>query len=331
MRRESRRIRVLRSCASGAGLGLLLALVSLSVVARVSAAAPATAEESAMLSLTAPPGSLVGPGTGLEMFWTIANRTDVARSVTLEFTSSRSWPLARHSRGIAVPPNDSTSFLMPFSVPDTAAAGQVSIFARVHLDADPTPLDSCASVLSILNAPQAAVPVEIAADFVRLEWSGWLDWRDTGIVEVSRDDQGWYPDGLIAADEQRRCAFEDREVKPGSTVGYRLRAMVNGMAMVSAVTTVHVPTLTPFAIAGLRPNPSHAAPAVAFTLSERTAIRLEVYDLAGRRVWESDLGVLAPGPHLQAIEPNGLLRSGVYLFRLTSGARSVSASGVIAR
>jgi hypothetical protein len=70
---------------------------------------------------------------------------------------------------------------------------------------------------------------------------------------------------------------------------------------------------------------------VAFTLSERTATRLEVFDLAGRRVWESDLGVLAPGPHLQAIEPNSALRSGVYVFRLTSGARSASVSGIITR
>jgi len=322
---------LLRAPWSGAEFGLLLALLSLLMVHRVSAAAPATPEGVPALSLTAPPGGLVGPGSGLEMIWTITNRSDVARNVTLEITSSRSWPRARTVTGLAVPPNDSKGFVVPFSLPDTAAAGQVSVFARVHLDADATPLDSCASVLSVLNAPQAAVPVEIAADLVRLEWSGWLRWRDTGIVEVSRDDQGWYPDGSITADEQGRCAFEDHSVEPGGTVAYRLRATVAGLTMVSAVTTVHVPTLTPLAIAGLRPNPSLGMPVVAFTLPERAATRVEVYDVAGRRVYESDLGVLAPGPHLQTLEPDGALRSGVYVFRLTSGGRSVSVRGVIAR
>ncbi|MGH7742501.1 MAG: hypothetical protein ACRENS_10830 [Candidatus Eiseniibacteriota bacterium] len=41
--------------------------------------------------------------------------------------------------------------------------------------------------------------------------------------------------------------------------------------------------------------------------------------------------MLAPGPHLQTIEPGGELRSVVYVFRLTSGARSLSVRGVIAR
>lgn len=152
-----------------------------------------------------------------------------------------------------------------------------------------------------------------------------------GIVELQRDGEGWHPEGGIYADDDGRCAFEDRNVTPGSTVEYRMRAMYNGLAMVSAVTTVHVPELTPLAIAGLRPNPSRASPVIAFTLPQRAATRLDVYDVAGRRVWASDLGVLAPGPHVQTLEPNGALRSGVYVFRLTCGARSVSVSGVIAR
>jgi hypothetical protein len=48
-------------------------------------------------------------------------------------------------------------------------------------------------------------------------------------------------------------------------------------------------------------------------------------------VWASELGVLAPGPHVQTIAPHAALRSGVYVFRLTSAARSVSVRGVIAR
>ena len=331
MRGDSHWTRRLRSSASGAGLGLLLSLASLPIVPGASATASVAPGDGSVLSLTAPAGRFIGPGSGLEMMWTIVNHTEVARSVTLEITTSRSWPLARTIAGLAIAPKDSVRFLIPSSVPDTAAAGYVSVFARVHLEGDTTTLDSCASELLILSAPQAGVPVVVVTDLVRLEWNTWLRWRNWGIVEVSRDGQGWAPYGAITADEQGHCAFEDRSVTPGSTVSYRLRATVNGLTMVSAVTTVRVPERTPLAIAGLRPNPSRAVPMVAFTLPGRAATRHDVYDLAGRRVWAGELGELAPGPHLQSVDTHGALRSGVYMFRLTSNARSVSVRGVIAR
>ena len=188
-------------------------------------------------------------------------------------------------------------------------------------------------MLSVL-VPPAALPVVIEPDLVRLDWSTWLLSDNAGIVEVSRDGSDWTSDGKVITDAQGHCTFEGRSVTPGSTVQYRLREMVyltppQRLGMVSGVTTVHVPT--PLTLAGLRPNPSHAAPAVAFTLSERAATRLEVYDVAGRRVWARDLGVLEPGPHLETVGPGDALRSGVFVFRLVSGARSLSVRGVIAR
>jgi hypothetical protein len=265
------------------------------------------------------------------MIWTIANHTDADCSVTLEVTGSRSWPLAKAYWGIDVPPDTSVHFLIPSSVPDTAAAGDVSLLAQVHLDGDTTTLDRRACVIPVMSAPAAGIPVVIVSDLVRVEWSTWLHSNDCGIVEVQRDGRGWVPDGSVTADIAGRCAFEDRSVTPGSTVDYRLRATSNGLTMVSAVATVHVPERTPLAIAGLRPNPSRVAPVVAFTLPERAVTRLEVYDVAGRRVYARDLGALAPGPHMHTLESSGALPSGVCVFRLTSGGRSVSARGVIAR
>ena len=326
MHRVNRRSSLLPPTPSGAAVRSLLALALLAVVPRGARATPADPP----VALTPPPEEFGGPGSGLDLVWTIANRTGVARSVTLELTCARSWRMSRPIP-LVVPPGDSVRFSVAFSVPDTAAVGEVLLFGRVHPDGDATLLDSCASVLLVKSAPQAAVALEIASDLVRLEWSTGLRLGNLGIFELSRDGRGWHPEGASHADERGRVVFEDRSVTPGSTVEYRMRAMYGNLAMVSAVTTVHVPTLTPFAITGLRPNPAQTPLTVAFTLYERAAVRLEVYDLAGRRVLAGDLGALAPGPHLHTFEANAPLRSGVYELRLTSGAQSSSIRAVIAR
>ena len=141
MHRVTRSFRQLRSTIPSAGVGFLLALGSLPVVAGVAAAATASTNGSPLLSRTAPPGGRVGPSSSLDwMIWTIANHTGVARSATFELTFSRPWP-AHPTSGIPVPANDSVAFLVPISVPDTAAAGDVSVFARVSFADDGTPLD----------------------------------------------------------------------------------------------------------------------------------------------------------------------------------------------
>lgn len=331
MHRERGRAGRVPACASACELGLLLALALLLAVHCGPAVAQPAGGDGPVLSLSPPPARLVGPGSGLELVWTITSRSDTVCIVTLEFTSSRSWPLSMTIRGIEVQPNASARFLLPSTVPDSAAAGQVPVFARMHLDGDKTTLDSCGTVLSVMNAPAAGTPVVLASDLVLVEWSTALRGGDRGIVEVQRNGQGWGPEGAVTADEAGRCTFEDHRVTPGGTVDYRLRTTVNSLTMVSAVTTVHVPERTPLRLAGLRPNPSGASATVAFTLPERAPTQLDIYDLAGRRVLSRDLGVLAPGSHLQPIGAHGALRPGLYVFRITAGGRSASTRGVIAR
>ena len=84
-------------------------------------------------------------------------------------------------------------------------------------------------------------------------------------------------------------------------------------------------------IDGVRPNPFHPRTEISFNLSAAGAagpIRLEIFDLAGRRVAGLAGGLLAPGPHTRvwngSTDDGTRVGSGVYFARLTTreGSRS---------
>ncbi len=67
------------------------------------------------------------------------------------------------------------------------------------------------------------------------------------------------------------------------------------------------------------PNPFNPATTLRFALAEAGPARLEVFDVAGRRVATLCDEVLAAGPHAIAWRPQDLA-SGTYLARLTTPA-----------
>ena len=85
------------------------------------------------------------------------------------------------------------------------------------------------------------------------------------------------------------------------------------------------------ALHGARPNPSLSGLSAAFTLPDAAATRLEVTDLAGRRIVARDVGGLGPGEHVVDLAEGRSLPPGVYLLRLTRGDESVTARAVVIR
>ena len=67
---------------------------------------------------------------------------------------------------------------------------------------------------------------------------------------------------------------------------------------------------------------------IAFYLPERLRVRLEVFDVAGRLVARLGDGVFGAGPHdltWDGTDANGAsVSSGVYVYRLTAGNRTIS-------
>lgn len=85
------------------------------------------------------------------------------------------------------------------------------------------------------------------------------------------------------------------------------------------------------ALEGARPNPAVGGRLVAqFVLPSDSAARLELYDVAGRRVVTRDVGSLGPGRHAVDLAQGEPLAAGVYAIRLTqSGHMRVALVAVL--
>ena len=75
-----------------------------------------------------------------------------------------------------------------------------------------------------------------------------------------------------------------------------------------------------FALEAAYPNPFAASTTLRFTTTEQSVVRLEVFDLVGRRVATLVDGPLAPATHTVTLDGRGLA-GGTYLVRLQAGDR----------
>jgi hypothetical protein len=124
--------------------------------------------------------------------------------------------------------------------------------------------------------------------------------------------------GLLAA------WIDSRSGPDGDIFGMHLRP--NGDPRTPVV---EVPLTPQFALRGVYPNPAVGDVAVAFSLPDASPARLEVFDVAGRRVAARDVGSLGGGSHTVRLAANRALGPGVYLLRLTRGGRSLTTRAVI--
>lgn len=63
-------------------------------------------------------------------------------------------------------------------------------------------------------------------------------------------------------------------------------------------------------------DPTTGVPTLEFALRGGESPVLEMWDIAGRRVWRSDLGPLSPGVHRMAVGKGAAVGPGVYFVRL---------------
>jgi len=92
---------------------------------------------------------------------------------------------------------------------------------------------------------------------------------------------------------------------------------------------VDVPLAPGFALTGCRPNPAQQDLRVAFALPDESPARLELFDVAGRRVAAREVGALGGGSHLLTLGNGTRFPAGVYLLRLSRGARSLTARALV--
>jgi len=94
---------------------------------------------------------------------------------------------------------------------------------------------------------------------------------------------------------------------------------------------VGVPEAPGFALRGAVPNPGVGRLSVAFSLPDALPARLEVVDLAGRKVIARAVGGLGAGNHTVGLSGERALPAGMYFVRLIQGHRTLTCKVAIVR
>lgn len=161
-----------------------------------------------------------------------------------------------------------------------------------------------------------------------------VDWdvqNTTGtLAAVYRTANGadWTSVAIVQTDNAGVAHYHDNAVTPGSQYGYQLVVPTQLGEAFGGQTWVTVPTsdVPPggslsFALDPVAPNPAVGRFHASFTLPSADPARLELIDVAGRRIAAREVGSLGPGRHEIALADARQLAAGIYFVRLTQGGR----------
>ncbi len=110
-------------------------------------------------------------------------------------------------------------------------------------------------------------------------------------------------------------SYTDGEVEWGVSYEYRLEVVVGGGCEALGTASVTTGMPTSFVITSIYPNPAVDEVNISLYLPESGVIRLELYDLSGRKVMERAVGELGEGEQVTVVDTSGL-QSGVYTVRV---------------
>ena len=165
---------------------------------------------------------------------------------------------------------------------------------------------------------------------VRLTWYSPGAFGVGGTVYRADPGAGFRAVANVFGDGGGRFTHEDDSVAPGRRYGFRIGVREGNLERLSEETWVEVPVAPGLALA-TRSNPARGDLTVAFSLGDATPARLELFDLAGRRIVARDVGPLGAGSHVMTLGNGRALAVGQYVVRLSQGTRSLTARGVILR
>jgi hypothetical protein len=118
-------------------------------------------------------------------------------------------------------------------------------------------------------------------------------------------------------------------VSPGGRYAYRIAWLEGATRRTTSEVWVDVPIAASFALNGARPNPASQGVFVSLALPDAAPARLELLDVAGRRL--SERHVAGAGAHLVNVSEGLTLEPGVYLVRLTQGDKSLTSRVTVVR
>lgn len=234
------------------------------------------------------------------------------------------------------------AFSAPFNFPAGSVAARM---VTADLDRDGTPdlavANYGAGSVSILRGGCRLVTdvmvsdarAELDADGVRLSWSALSD----GPVEfeVSRStalEAGYLQVASFPMQQGREeYSWRDNTVQPGFTYFYKISYRESGAWKVYGPIRVQTGAAR-FALRAARPNPSRGPVRIDYEMDHAGPVRLEVFELSGRRVARLVDGPAPAGRSNVEWNPRSeasRLSAGAYFVRLSSGARHESRKVVL--
>jgi hypothetical protein len=238
--------------------------------------------------------------------------------------------------------NGSGSFAPKLDVPTGDNPSSVAI---AELDADGTPYlivtnqysNSVSLVRSNLDgtfAPRSDVtvgsnPTSVVARDLDLDGLPDLAVANSGSSSLSVFRR--LPNGGLGPRIDYRLASGPKALTAGDLDGDGypdlVACLANGKAAVllnrGVTPTVAVEDPVPLSVPRVRlhPNPTRGPVTVSLALERPATVRIELLDVAGRRIASRDLGFVLAGGHQVRIENGRPLPAGVYLVRVATGSR----------
>ena len=190
----------------------------------------------------------------------------------------------------------------------------------------PVPAPTCSGSTPALVS---LVSAEASTDRVALRWYA-AEPGFTAAVERRVAGEDWIEVGRVVADGDGHLVFEDRDLVPG-WYDYRLAVAAGGVVEYGGHARVEVGAHAVLAFLGSRVGPGDRRLVISFALEGREPARLEMLDIAGRRLVARDLADPAPGEHTLDLEAPARLSAGIYLVRITQGAQRVAGKAAVVR
>lgn len=171
-----------------------------------------------------------------------------------------------------------------------------------------------------------------------------VSWELAGVEDdprfvVSRAEmpEGMYRqmDGIDIIRAATSFSFKDDRCEPGSSYRYRVDAVDEGGRRMLFETDVVTAPAAPLALRQNHPNPFNPSTAIEYYLPEKAGVRLEIFDVAGRRIAALQNGEQERGAHVAVWNGNdgrgAPVASGVYVCRLTAGKESLTRKMILLR
>jgi hypothetical protein len=164
-----------------------------------------------------------------------------------------------------------------------------------------------------------------------------IDWRLTAdpgfIADVERLDESdplgtWRLREKLPIESSGLVRFRDTKLSAEHAYRYRLAWSDQFGSYTSDEVRVTVPRLPSFFLAGAIPNPTHGALRLSFELAEASDVRLELFDLLGRRVRDVRRS-LGAGMQEVALDEGRELAPGLYQVRLVAGGYQAKLTVVV--